>query len=635
MTTPSAIRRALVWTPKSACVALLALAAAGCASDGSSSSRDDDPVGGSGSGAGAGIGAGASAGTGAPSGGTAGSSGTGESGGAGAQAGTGGGSGGSSGTDPVGSCDPNAPPSVSPLRRLASTAYVQSLRDLLAPSGLDGEVEAIESSLSQLPLDGENEQLFSRMDARVTQRHVDAYYTVADALAKRLSADATALVALGGDCAGETEASSECVGAFIDDFGARAFRRPLEASERSRYLELVEPGLTSSETFFAVLFSLFMAPDFLYQLELRGAPLGADDARLSLSPFEVAARLSFTFWGTLPDQTLFEAAESRALATDAGYREALDHVFDDPRAAATLRRFWGQWLQLDGFSGFIDSAAFEAFSEGVDADESLVAAMLDETFRFVDHHTWERDGSYADVLTDRSFFSDSAELAALYGVEAWDGSGTAPLLPADERSGLLTRAAVLVEGNELTNPIKRGAFILKHLLCEEIAPPSDLPPEALALPPADPTLSTRDRFTAKTSPGECQGCHSLINPLGFGLEVYDALGRYRSEERVFADDGELLSVVPVVPEVEVVIDGATLEVASPTEFSEAIAAGSATYTCFARQYFRFARAREAAAGDACTLDALAAAAQGGTSLREVFKSIALEPAFRERVIGSQ
>ena len=617
-------------------MALVALAAAGCGSDGTASSRDDDPVGASGSGAAAGIGAGASAGVGVMTGGSAGAGGgTGASGGAGAQAGTGGGSGGSSGTDPVGSCDPSAPPSVSPLRRLASSAYAQSLRDLLAPSGLDGEVDAIESSLSQLPLDGENEQLFARMDARVTQRHVDAYYTVADALAKRLTADASALVALAGECAGENEASGECVGAFIDGFGLRAFRRPLEASERARYLELVEPGLTSGEAFFAVLFSVFMAPDFLYQLELRGAPVANDEGHLALSPFEIASRLSFTFWGTMPDQTLFEAAESGALGTDSGYHDAIEHVFADPRAATNLRRFWGQWLQIDGFSGFIDSAAFEAFSEGVNADEGLVTAMLDETYRFVDHHTWDSNGSYANVLTDRSFFSESAELAALYGVDAWDGSGTAPLLPADERSGLLTRAAVLVEGNELTNPIKRGAFILKHLLCEDISPPSNLPPEALALPPADPTLSTRDRFTAKTSPGECQGCHALINPLGFGLEVYDALGRYRSEERVFADDGELLSVVPVVPEVEVVVDGATLEVASPTEFSEAIAAGSATYTCFARQYFRFARAREAAAGDACTLDALAAAAQGGTSLREVFKSIALEPAFRERVIGSQ
>ncbi len=634
MTIPSARRKALVWNPRPAFAALLALVTAGCASDGTNSSRDDDSVGGSGSGAAAGTGAGAGVGSGASAGIGAGG-GTGASGGSGAGAGAGGGSSGSAGTDPVGACDPTALPSVSPLRRLPAVAYTRGLRDLLAPSGLESAVDAIESSLAQLPLDGQNDQLFSRMDARLTQRHVDAYYTVADALAKRLTGDETNLVALAGDCAAASEADAACVSAFLEDFGMRAFRRPLETGEHARYLELVEPGLSSSEVFFGVLFSVFMSPAFLYQLELEGEPVANDEAHLSLDAYELASRLSFTFWGTMPDQTLFEAAESGALATDAGYEEAIEHVFDDPRAAANFHRFWGEWLGMEGFSGFIDSAAFEAFSEGVDADDALLSAMQDETYDFIDHLTWDSDGSYADVLTDRSFFSESAELAALYGVDAWNGSGTAPLLPAGERSGLLTRAALLVEGNELTNPIKRGAFILKHLLCEDIAPPTNLPPDALALPPADPTQSTRDRFTAKTSPAECQGCHAVINPLGFGLEVYDALGRYRTEERVFADDGELLSVVPVVPEVEVLLDDMPLQVTTPAEFSEVLAAGSATYACFARQYFRFARAREAASGDACTLDALAQRSQGGGSLREVFKSIALEPAFRQRVIGSQ
>jgi hypothetical protein len=508
------------------------------------------------------------------------------------------------------------------------------LRDLLEPLGLDAEVDAVESALAQLPPDGENEHVFSRMDARLTQRHVDAYYTVAEALAERLTADEATLGSLAGDCALEAEPDAACVESFIDSFGSRVFRRPLRGGESARYLELLEPGVSSRDTFYAVLFSFFMAPDFVYQLELEGAPVDGNESHLALSSYELASRLSFTFWGTMPDQTLFEAAESGAFATDAGYAEAIEHVFEDPRTAANLRTFWGEWLQLSGFAGFVDSAAFDAFSEGVNADADLAQAMLDETYGLIDHFTWETSGSYADVLTSRSFFSQSPELAALYGVEAWDGTSAAPSLPAGERSGLLTRAAMLVEGNELTNPIKRGAFVLKQLLCEDITPPANLPAEALALPPADPTQSTRDRFDAKTSPAECQGCHALINPLGFGLEVYDALGRYRTEERVFADDGELLSVVAVVPEVEVVIDGETETVVTPTEFSEAIAAGTATYACFARQYFRFARARDEGAGDACSLDALAATATAGGSLRDTFKSIALEPAFRERVIGT-
>jgi hypothetical protein len=205
-------------------------------------------------------------------------------------------------------------------------------------------------------------------------------------------------------------------------------------------------------------------------------------------------------------------------------------------------------------------------------------------------------------------------------------------MPAAERSGLLTRAAMLVEGNAVTNPIKRGAFILKHMLCEEIDPPSDLPAEALALPPADPTLSTRARFETKTSPTECRGCHSMINPLGFALEAYDALGRYRTEERVFADDGELLSTMAVDPSVEVSIGDVATPAATPVEFAEAIAASSAAYQCLARQYFRFSLRRDEAEADACTVGAIRDQALDGGSLAATLRSVALIPSYRERVM---
>jgi hypothetical protein len=544
-----------------------------------------------------------------------------------------GGSGNAGGVPPLPQdCDPAARASATPLRRLGRVEYLNTLRDLLEPAGLAAEIDGIASQTDQLPPDGENEHLFSGMDSRVTQRHVDAFYGIADTLAKRLTEDAGSLESLAGACTGDAEPTEGCVSDFLASFGGRAFRRPLTSAEVSRYLELRTAGTPTSEVFRGVLFTLLLSPDVLYHLEIQGEPTTAAPEVLALTGHEKASRLSYLFWRTMPDAELSAAAEAGDLDTDQGYQEAAERVFTDPRTRQTIATFWGEWLGLSGFAGFIDGLQFEAFAEGVDADDALAAAMTEETHALIDHFTWDTAGSYRDVLTSRLFVSESTELAALYGIAPWSGSGDPPSLPAAERSGLLTRAAMLVEGNAVTNPIKRGASILKQMLCEEIDPPSDLPAEALALPMTDPTLSTRARFEAKTSPGECRGCHSVINPLGFSLEVYDALGRFRTEERVYADDGELLSTMNVDPSVDVSLGDVVTPVSTPVEFSEAIAASQAAYQCLARQYFRFALRRDETAADACTVGAIRDQSLDGGSLAATLRSVALIPSFRERVM---
>lgn len=622
-----------------AAVGVLSLALGACTAD---VQRAGDPAG-----AGAATTGGSSAASGGSGNGTStGGTGTGGSGMAtggsgngsssGGSAGKGGGTGGSgntAGVPPVpDDCDPAARTSATPLRRLGRVEYLSTLRDLLEPAGLMAEVDAISSETEQVPPDGENAHLFSAMDRRLTQRHVDAYYGIADALASRLTEDAASLEALAGACTGDAEPTEACVRDFLNDFGARAFRRPLTTTEAARYLELRATGTPTAEVFRGVLFTLLLSPELLYHLEIQGTPTTAAPEVLALTGYEKASRLSYLFWRSMPDAELFDAAAAGDLDTDQGYQEAVERVFTDPRTRTTIGTFWGEWLGLAGFAGFIDSAQFQAFSEGVTANDALFTAMSGETHALIDHFTWDTPGSYRDVLTSRLFISESTELADLYGIAPWDGNGDPPSLPAEERSGLLTRAAMLVEGNAITNPIKRGAFILKQILCEKIDPPSDLPAEALALPPADPTLSTRARFETKTSPTECRGCHSVINPLGFSLEVYDALGRFRTEERVFADDGELLSTMDVDPVVEVSIGDVVTPVSTPVEFSEAIAASRVAHQCLAQQYFRFALRRDETAADACTVGAIRDQALDGGSLAATLRSVALIQSFRERVM---
>jgi hypothetical protein len=559
---------------------------------------------------------------------------TGGSGNSSSSAGKGGG--GTAGVPPLpADCDPAATASPTPLRRLGRVEYLNTLRDLLTPAGLAAEVDAVDAQTEQVPPDGASEHLFSVMDRRVTQRHVDAFYGVADALSGRLSTNETSLEALAGACARDAEPTEACVTDFLTGFGGRAFRRRLTNAEVARYLELRVAGTPSPEVFRSVLFSLLLAPDVLYHLEIGGEPNAGTPDVLSLTGFEKASRLSYLFWQSTPDAALLTAAEAGELDTDQGYQAAVERVFSDPRTRTTIATFWGEWLGLTGFAGFVGGPQFDAFAEDVEANAALASAMKEETQALIDHFTWDTQGSYRDVLTSRLFVSESTELAALYGVPPWNGSGAPPSLPIEERSGLLTRAAMLVEGNAVTNPIKRGAFILKQLLCEEIDPPSDLPADALSLPMTDPTQSTRTRFEAKTSPAECRGCHSVINPLGFALEAYDALGRFRTQERVYADDGELLSTMDVDPVVDVSIGDVVTPVTTPVEFSEAIAASQAAYECLARQYFRFALRRDETAADACTVGAIRDQSTQSGSLAATLRSVALTPSFRQRVMEAK
>lgn len=584
-------------------------------------------------------GSGTDGGAGSGTTGTTAATGGGASGGASSSADTdgttaGGGSGGTIDRDEVTfECDPEASPSVTPLRRLTRLQYENSLSDLFGAVGMAAAIDAVESSFAQLPPDGENESVYIGNDARVTQRHVDAYFGIAEGIASAVTGDAEARAALAGDCANDEPLGEDCLSEFVSGFGQRVFRRPMSEAEVDRYLELLDSADAGAEVLRGVVFQLLMAPQFLYHFEVDGEAVAADDGHLALGPWELASRLSFHFWQSMPDDELFEAARDGSLATDAGFEAQVMRLFDDERTERTLTKFWHEWYQLDGFAGFASTPAFAEFSSGVEAGEALYRDMLDEVDALVRHYTYETPGTYRDVLASNLVFTTSSELAELYGVEPWDGAGDPPAFSGSERSGLLTRGALLVEGNELTNPIKRGAFVLRSVLCDDVHPPSDLPAEALALPEPDPDMSTRQRYEAKTASGSCAGCHSQINPFGFVLESFDALGRFRTEERIYDDTGELQNTVSIDPVVDVELGDEEFTVTNPVELNDHLAASSLVDDCFARQYFRFSYRRDESSGDSCALAGIRDAVAPGGSLKQALRDVALSPSFRQRLVG--
>ena len=522
--------------------------------------------------------------------------------------------------------------SISPLRRLSEAQYRNTLRDLFAPAGIDVDVEAVDA-LDRIPADDAG-TTFGILDARVSDLHARAYYRLADRLASVGAHEH--LAALAGDCALETTPDAACIDAFLDDFGMRAHRRPLVPEEREHYHALASAAVDGPDAFRAIVFSLLLTPQFLYHVQVDG---DGDDARFDLDAWSLASRLSFHFWQTMPDAELFAAAADGSLATEDGYLAQLDRVFADPRTQATVDRFYDEWLQLGWLTQFPATPAFATFVEGTsvgDAEADHLAAAQAEIHALVRHYTFEEDGTLADLLLSDLSFTTSPHLAALYGVEPWDGTSELPRMPTGERAGLLTRVAFLLTGDQETHPVHRGAAVQRRILCNELPQPDPtmLPPGSLDKPPVTDDQTTRERYETKTADAVCAGCHTLINPAGFVLERYDALGRYRTEERVIDEvTGEVIAVLPIDSSAAPNLAGDDAVIDSGAALSEQVVASGLAEACFARQYFRATFGREDAAEDACALERVEDALVEAGSMREALRSIALDPVFRSRRVN--
>jgi hypothetical protein len=230
---------------------------------------------------------------------------------------------------------------------------------------------------------------------------------------------------------------------------------------------------TPSEAIRAMIVLALSSPRFVYHVEIDGTEIGSFDDLLQLSAHEVASRLSYTFWQTMPDEELWAAAEDGSLVTDAGFTEQLERVFADPRTKETLWRFWSEWLRFEKFTGFEASRpAFQALAEGESVGEDghdHYADMVQEMRDLTELFTFEKSATLADLLTTDLSVTKSVDLARLYGVTPWSGSGAYPTL--ENRAGLLQRGALLVSSLEQTNPFHRGAFVRRYLLCDDLPQP--------------------------------------------------------------------------------------------------------------------------------------------------------------------
>jgi Protein of unknown function (DUF1588)/Protein of unknown function (DUF1592)/Protein of unknown function (DUF1595)/Protein of unknown function (DUF1585)/Protein of unknown function (DUF1587) len=495
-----------------------------------------------------------------------------------------GGTGGTIGTQQPQSCDGPAPGSA-PLHPLTRFQYDNIVRDLLG--------DTTHPAQSFPP---ENEVDGYRTNVRANQANpslVENYLTAAETVAASAAENRLADVA---PCGNEQDATA-CGHAFVASFGARAFRRPLTKTEVTPLLALFDAGNAQSyaKGVELVIQAVLQSPQFLYRVDSLRAPT-TESGAIAMGSYELAGRLAFTLWGSVPDSKLLEAADSGKLTTSADVEREARRLLDDPRAHDIVRDFSEQWLDLSRLDG--------AVRVGTDVDVKVLNTALRESLTtFLDTTYFGTQGSFQQLFKDPSVWVNDT-LAPLYG-------GTAPAagrafeaqtLP-EPRFGLLTQPALLtlLSHADQTAPVIRGVFVRERFLCQAVPPP---PPDVKAIPPElDPTATTRERFRVHTEQPACSTCHQLIDGVGFGFERYDQLGRYRATENGLDVDesGEVLNTG------EVGLDGAFL---GAGELAERIANSPMARDCLATNWYTYAFGRQPQADDACSV----------AQLKERFKS---------------
>ena len=412
-------------------------------------------------------------------------------------------------------------------------------------------------------------------------------------------------------CEEETDA---CARQILEAFTLRAWRRPASAAELDRLMSFTTLASAQGDSWEQgvrlSLQSVLVSPHFLYRVEIDPDPASTEPH--PLTDFELASRLSYFLWSSMPDDELLGLAQAGMLQDADVLRAQAERMLMDPRAEALIDNFAGQWL----FARKVDDHVpdYEVYPS---YDAELGESMKRELELFF------RDFLYEDIPVDEMLTADftyvDARLAAHYGVTASGADFTRVTLPPERRAGLLGKGAILMVTSHATrtSPVKRGVWVLEQLLCAAPPPP---PPGVEGLEDQELTAGTlRERMEMHRRDPVCASCHQLMDPIGLGLETFDGIGAYRTE-----DAGEPIDSSGTLP------DGASFSGA--VELSTILAEDPRFSRCVAKQMMTYAlgRGMEHTADEAWIDEITRSYTAGGAHLRALILSIVESEPFRMR-----
>lgn len=517
-------------------------------------------------------------------------------------------------TDPtrpsvVGKCTPGTPKTTQ-LPRLTNLQFDNTIRELLG----------VDLALGATTLASESK---GNMDSATWKGFQAAAAIVANTIFSDPQVRSRVI-----PCATEDKA---CATHVISDFGAKVFRRPLTDLEVAKYEAVFDDTQLSANGTFdeqlsVVLEAMFQSPYFLTIAEVSESPT-ADvngEQRFELDGYEVASRLSYMLWNSMPDAALLTAAGSGELSTADGIASHVTRMLADDRAAHLVRQMHTGYMRMgpgSRWEGYArDASKYQTYSP----DQT---PFLSEETLLLAQSVFDSGGSFADLMTSTKGFVN-ATTAPLYGLDPADfGAELQEVDLGPSRPGILTRAGFLATnayGNR-TSPIHRGAFIQKFVLCTQLGDP-DPAAAATPLPDREGLITNRQKTDAQTEAvaGGCKGCHhSIINPTGFALEGFDAVGGVQTTEEGVA----------IETEADVPIDGVPVHVTGAVDLMNALSTSSGAYQCYSKKWVELGYNRVISEQDACTITEIAnRMGTQGYSIKQLVTDLTTIESFRYRAL---
>ena len=499
-------------------------------------------------------------------------------------------------------------PAPAALPRLTSEQYRRAIQDLfgsevIPPSGLEpdsgqGGLISVGAAISSVsPLGAEQ------------------YAKGAAAVAAQVFANDESREAF-MPCVPSGAVDADCAREAIGAWGQRIWRRPLTRVELDAHVAIATTSMEVLGDFHEglsyALSALLQSPHFLYR-HSEGEAVEGEAGLRRYTSWEMASRLSFFLWNTIPDDLLLEAAASNALVTDEGLAEQVSRMMGDERCGGAVANFFSEWLHLDKLKGLTkDPTVFKHYS----AD--LGEAAREETLRGVEHLVFQEDADIRTFFTTRRTWVNK-RLAAIYNIPAVTETGFGEvMLPLEgQRAGFFGQVSFLgLHSHPVSSsPTLRGVFVREELLCQSVpSPPADT---NTAIPePSPDAVTLKDRLQEHMTNPSCAGCHAFTDPIGFGLESFDGIGRYR-----VLDNGGEIDPSGFLDE---------MEFSNAVELMEGVANHPEFPPCFVEKLYAYANSRGPTPEEAALLAQLTDTfITGGHRVLPLMEAIVMSPGFRQ------
>jgi len=493
------------------------------------------------------------------------------------------------------------------IRRLTQEQYKNSIRDTLGPKIVVAGSFEPDSSIGGLLTVGAGHSTISSWG-------VEQYERLSYKLAEQVFTDAT-IRAAHVPCAEMMSFDENCARDFITAIGLKLWRRSLSTEEITELVEIARQATMTLGSLDAglqfPLATMLQSPNFLFRIEL-GETDPSDAAIHRYNNYEMASRLSFFMWNTVPDAPLLEAAQKGELVTDEGLLKQYERMIASPLSRAGLNNFFTELFELQHLDEMTkDPKIFLHFNSNLGSD------AREETLRVIEDHVFDQDADYRDLFTTQKTFINR-RLAALYEVRAPTREGFSEFTFEKEhgRRGLLGHASLLALNSHAvaSSATLRGKFIRQTLLCG-IVPPPPVNVDTALPEPSGTAVTLRQRIGEHLMNPACASCHLLIDPIGLGLENFDGIGRYRlKEEGAVIDASGDIDKTPF---------------ADAWEMAEVVRNHGNLSDCLVKNLYQYATGNIAVAGELGQVKALGQMFQNDRyRVKTLVRNIILSPGFR-------